>query len=39
MLTDEQKFENKKRYLELLAKLGIDLTQILKYLEKINYFE
>ena len=39
MLTDEQKFENKKRYLELLTKLGIDLTQILKYLESVDYFE
>lgn len=39
MLTDEQKFENKKHYLELLCKLNIDLTPLTKYLDSINYFE
>lgn len=38
MLTEEQIFENKKKYLELLSKLNIDLTEISKYLDYVDYF-
>lgn len=40
MLTETQKFENKQQYLELLTKLGIDLTQLFKYLdsERVDFF-
>lgn len=39
MLTDEQKFENKMKFMELLTKLGIDLTELSKYLDTVGYFE
>ena len=38
MLTDTQIFNNKIAYLELLAKLNIDLTALTKYLDSIDYF-
>lgn len=41
MLTNEQKQQNKIRYIELLTKLNIDLTNLTKYLDsdRVNYFE
>jgi len=39
MLTPEQRYENKIKYLELLSKLNVDLTQFSKYLDSIDYFE
>ena len=33
MLTDEQIYENKMRFLQLLTKLGIDLTKLTDYLD------
>lgn len=39
MLSDEIKYENKVRFLNLLTRLNIDLTPLYKYLEDINYFE
>lgn len=33
MLTDEQIYENKMRFLQLLTKLGIDLTKLIDYLD------
>lgn len=38
MLTDSQILQNKEKYLSLLAKLGVDLTQFSKYLEAVDYF-
>ena len=40
MLTETQKFENKQKYLELLTRLGIDLTPLIKYLdsERVDFF-
>lgn len=38
MLTEDRIYQNKVRYLELLAKLGIDLTKLTKYLDSIDYF-
>lgn len=38
MLTDTQILENKEKYISLLAKLGVDLTQFTKYLEAVDYF-
>lgn len=39
MLTDEQKFENKQKFVDLLAMAGIDITAVMKYLESVDYFE
>lgn len=39
MITDEQKATNKLKYLELLSRLNIDLTDLSKYLMDIDYFE
>lgn len=39
MLTTEQKQENRMKFLELLGKLDIDLTDLSKYLDEIDYFE
>lgn len=39
MLTDEQKYTNKTKYLNLLTRLNVDLTQLTKYLNSIDYFE
>jgi hypothetical protein len=38
MLTQEQKNANEIRYMELLAKLNIDLTEINKLLDQVDYF-
>ena len=40
MLTDQQVLENKKKFIEILAKLNIDLTSFIKYLEsdRVDYF-
>ncbi len=38
MLTEEQIYQNKKQYLELLMKLGIDLTKLTTYLDAVDYF-
>lgn len=38
MLTEDQIFANKKRYMELLMTLGIDLTELFKFLEGHDYF-
>lgn len=38
MLTDEQILQNKEKYLSLLTKLNVDLTQFSKYLEAVDYF-
>lgn len=37
-LTDEQIYQNKMQYLELLSKLNIDLTELSKYLDVVDYF-
>lgn len=39
MLTDEKKYSNKVKFIELLTKLNIDLTELTKYLDAINYFD
>jgi len=39
ILTEEMKFNNKQRYLGLVAKLGIDMTSFVKYLDSVDYFE
>jgi len=39
MLTDEQKFNNKTRFIDLLSRLNIDLTPIMKYLDEVDFFE
>ena len=38
ILTDEKKFENKQKWLELASRLGIDLTALNKYLDAVDYF-
>lgn len=38
MLTEEQIFANKKKYMELLMTLGVDLTELFKFLEGHDYF-
>jgi len=38
MLTDEEIYKNKMKYLDLLLKLNIDLTDITRYLEAVDYF-
>lgn len=39
MLTLEQKNNNEIKFMEMLAKLNIDLTEITKLLDKIEYFD
>jgi len=39
MLTDEQRYENQMKYIELLSRLNVDLTSLTQYLNSINYFE
>ena len=39
MLTTTQIQENKIKYIELLMKLDFDLTDLVTYLEAVNYFE
>jgi hypothetical protein len=38
MLTQEQKNNNEIKFMELLSKLNIDLTEINKLLDKVDYF-
>jgi hypothetical protein len=38
MLTSEQKNNNEIKFMEMLAKLGIDLTEISKLLDQLDYF-
>jgi hypothetical protein len=38
LLTLEQKNNNEIKFVELLARLGIDLTEINKFLDQIDYF-
>lgn len=38
MLTEEQIYEYRTKYIELLEKLNIDLTDIMKYLNAVDYF-
>lgn len=38
MLTQEQKNANELKYFELLSKLNIDLTEISKLLDRVDYF-
>ena len=38
MLTQEQKNNNEIKFMELLAKLNIDLTEVNKFLDQIDYF-
>lgn len=38
MLTDDQIYQNKIKYMQLVSKLGIDLTALTQYLESIDYF-
>lgn len=38
MLTIEQKNANEIKYMELLAKLNIDLTEVSKLLDQVDYF-
>ena len=38
MLTQEQKNNNEIKFIELLAKLNIDLTEVTKFLDQIDYF-
>ena len=39
MLTVEQKNNNEIKFMELLAKLNIDLTEFNKFLDEISYFD
>lgn len=39
MLTEEIKYQNKMQFLDLVSKLGIDMTQLTKYLDSVDYFE
>lgn len=38
MLSQEQKNNNEIRFMELLARLGVDLTEITKLLDQVDYF-
>ena len=38
MLTEDQKYKNQMKYLELIARLGIDMTSFTKYLLSVDYF-
>lgn len=38
MISQEQKNNNEIKFIELLARLNIDLTEINKFLDQINYF-
>jgi hypothetical protein len=38
MLTSEQIYANKIKFIGLLSKLNIDLTQLIKYLDEFDYF-
>lgn len=39
MLTVETRYQNKMKYLTLLSKLNIDLTELTKFLDSVDYFE
>lgn len=39
MISQEQKNNNEIRFMELLALLNIDLTEVSKFLDNINYFD
>ena len=39
MLTDEQIYDNKMKYLTIISRLNVDLTQFVKYLDEISFFE
>lgn len=39
MLTDNQILENKAKWLELCSKLNFDMTELVKYLDAVNYWE
>lgn len=39
MLNENTIYENKKKYIQLLTKLNIDLTPLFQYLESVDYFE
>lgn len=39
MLNQEQKNNNEIRFMELLARLNIDLTEISKFLDSVGYFD
>ena len=38
MLNEEQIYQNKMKFLQLLNKLDIDLTKLVKYLDAVDYF-
>jgi hypothetical protein len=38
MLNENQLYNNKLKFLELLGKLNIDLTSLVKYLDANDYF-
>lgn len=38
MLTAEQKNNNEIKFMELLSRLNIDLTELNRFLDKVNYF-
>jgi hypothetical protein len=38
MLTAEQIYQNKIKFIELLSKLNVDLTELTKYLDEHDYF-
>ena len=38
MLNENQLYNNKLKFLELLGKLNVDLTQLVKYLDTHDYF-
>ena len=38
MLTEDQKYKNQMKYLELITRLGIDMTEFTKYLISVDYF-
>ena len=38
MLNETQLYNNKMKFLELLGKLNIDLTELVKYLDANDYF-
>ncbi len=38
MLSAEQTYTNKIKFIELLGKLNVDLTELIKYLDQVDYF-
>ena len=39
MLSEEQRYKNKIEYFNLLKKLNVDLTELMKFLESVRYFD